>query len=434
MKYNQITYEACQPAFSKASQNARANGMPYGITITTTPNNTDVPAGAYCYQIMTKAAKWSLDCFDMDDEKLDDYIRKNSENDFIFVQYTYKELGRDDAWLQDQIRQCQGNFRKIKREILLEWTASMDESLFNEDQLMKIKEYIKEPKSRIFINNYPITFYETPDLNMNYILSCDVGGGLSHDNSVINIIHPEDFHVVGDFRNSKIDTDNFRKLIYDLMTVYFKNSVLVIERNSYGLDILQILMKDQIIEPRMYREPRVSLGEKTQTDGFTVKRKTQTIIYGVDTNINSRNSMMDILQALVDTEYDKFVSPNIYSDLCTLQRKKNGKIEHSSTGHDDSLMAYLIFRYAVYYGKCFRDRFGIAPIPTRTNVRTVSSVGDMSRITKILEEATKADNLSVMTDNPIYKNLLDQKRKIDSQNPDTQSQSILIDQILKLNE
>jgi hypothetical protein len=85
---------------------------------------------------------------------------------------------------------------------------------------------------------YPVYFYETPDVNLNYVLSCDVGGGLSHDSSVINIIHPGDFRIVGDFRNNKIDTDNFKKLIYGIMTLYLPNSILIIERNSYGLNII----------------------------------------------------------------------------------------------------------------------------------------------------------------------------------------------------
>ena len=61
------------------------------------------------------------------------------------------------------------------------------------------------------------------------------------------------------------------------MTFYFQNSLLVIEKNSYGLNVIQSLMKNPKIEPRMYRETKEQLGQKTQRDGFNVKRKTQTI-------------------------------------------------------------------------------------------------------------------------------------------------------------
>lgn len=169
-------------------------------------------------------------------------------------------------------------------------------------------------------------------------------------------------------------------------------------------------MKDHRIEPRMYREPRQTMGEKKQKDGFTVKSKTSTIIYGVDTNVVTRKQMFDMLPEIVDTEYDKFVSPNVYSDLASLEKKKNGKIEHSASGHDDSLMAYLIFRFAVFHGRCFKDRFGINPVPSRMNVKVVSSAGDFSKIEKILATAVSAENMTNMSD--AYLKLAEQESKL----------------------
>lgn len=411
MKFNNLTYLSCLPAWKKASENAKKHGTPYGITIITTPNNLDTPAGAYCHQMIQMAAKWVFECFDFSDTELDTFLESNSQNNYFFVQYTYKELGRTDEWLRVMIRECNNDLAKVKREILLEWPFSSDASVLSEEQLDKIHQFIKQPLTRLLVNNYVINMYEAPDVNLNYILSCDVSGGLSRDNSVINIIHPEDFRIVGDFVNNKIDTDSFRKLISTLMTVYFRNALLVIERNSYGLNILQNLMKDPRIEPRMHREDRETLGEKKQANGFTVKQKTKTIAYGVDTNSVTRKQMFDLLPEIVDTEYDKFVSPNIYDNLASLEKKKNGKIEHSSSGHDDSLMAYLIFRYAVFHGKCFRDRFGISPIPSRMNVKSESSSADIMKITSIIQNANNTA-ANIASDNATFNYIREQQAKI----------------------
>lgn len=435
MKYNQITYEACLPAYKRASENAKKYGSPYGITITTTPNNLDVEAGAFCYSMIQQAARWNLECFDLSDSELNTFISDNSQNDFLFVQYSYLELGRDDAWLQEMIRQCNGNRAKIKREILLDWPKSMDTSVFNEEQLDKIHEFIKTACCHIFALNkrFSIDFYETPDLNRNYILSCDVSGGLSKDNSVINIIDPEDFRIVGDFRNSKIDTDSFRELIQELMTIYFRNAYLVIEKNSYGLNIIQTLMKNPQIEPRMYRDNKETLGEKKTQNGFVVKQKTKTVSYGVDTNTVTRKQMIDMLPELVDTEYDKFVSPHLYEDLATLERKKTGKIEHSASGHDDSLMAYLIFRWAVYYGRCFKDKFGISPIPSRMNVKVVSSSEGINRIETIIQQAMTADTTTNFSENQMYNSLLNQSMKLKEDNEAGQQMNMFL-RIANLNK
>ena len=351
----------------------------------------DVPAGNFCKtKVIDKAARWLFQCFDMTDDELDDYIQKNSQNNFLYVEYSYKELGRDDAWLEEMVRDCHGNLAKIKREILLEWPKSMENSVFNEEQLDRISQFVKEESSIIRVNNYPVSFYETPDLAINYIISCDVGGGLGHDSSAMNIIHPEDFRIVGDFVSNKIDTESFKRLIRELMTTWLPNSLLVVERNSYGLNILDSLMKEPKIEPRMFRFPRESLGEKTQKDGFTVKRKTNNIIYGVDTNTATRKQMMDLLPEIVDTEYDKLCSPNIYKNISCLERKKTGKIEHADGQHDDSLMAYLIFRWAVFHKQWFSQK-GISAIPTRSNVKTVSSSHDMRKIERLLMQMQKLD-------------------------------------------
>lgn len=177
--------------------------------------------------------------------------------------------------------------------------------------------------------------------------------------------------------------------------------------------MIQTLMKEPQIESRMYREKKEALGEKKTQNGFTVKQKTNTVSYGVDTNNITRKQMLDMLPEIVETEYDKFISPNIYDDLATLERKKTGKIEHSSSGHDDTLMAYLIFRWAVFYGKCFRDRFGISPIPSRMNVKVVSSTENINKITEIIAAANNAEMKTTMSmNNPMYRALYEQEQKI----------------------
>lgn len=404
---------AMLPAWQTASSNAKKNNSPYGITITTTPNNLDVPHGAFCKKIIDNAAPFTYECFDMTDEQLDDYIQANSQNNFLSVQYTYTELGKDQAWFEKCVRDFQGDLSKIKREILLEWPRSTESAVFSEAQLENLYHFVvKDPLSRIMVDNkYLINFYDRLDLNKNYILSCDVSGGLANDNSVICIIDPETFKAIGYFKNNKIDTDSFKKLIYTLMTLYFKNAYLVIENNSYGLSILDSLMKDPVIEPRMYREVKEAMAEKTQKDGFTVKRKTKNLAYGVNTNITTRKMMYDLLMSIVNDEADLIIAPELYYDISMLERKKNGKIEAMEGKHDDCLMAYLIFRYAVFYGKCFQERFGIAPIPTRGNVKVVSNKQSLEQMERLIMNNSISSSFQ---DSEVYKNLLIRQQQLNN--------------------
>ena len=68
---------------------------------------------------------------------------------------------------------------------------------------------------------------------------------------------------------------------------------------------------------------------------------------------------MQILRDRMDNHKAKFISPIIYNELCTLEVKKNGKIEHSATAHDDQIFSYLMALYVWYEGKDLMERYGL---------------------------------------------------------------------------
>ena len=437
LKYNDIVYKACLPAYQRASENAAKNGKPYGMILITTPNTKDKEGspGKFCWDLIQDAAKWNTDCFDFTDHELDEFIQSNSKNNFIFVQYTYLELGRDEKWLNEVIRSMNNDTATVKREILLDWPRSQEGSVFSEDDLDKIAAFIRPPKMTIYGLNkrFPIYFYETPDFNLNYILSCDVSGGLSQDNSTIDIIHPEDFRIVGTFRNNKIDVPTFKDLLKELMTLYFRHSLLVVERNYCGIAILQDLMKDPIIEPRMYREYKMAAAEKKTVSGVVVKQKSKVLVYGVDTTAKSREQMHDILRQIVENEYDKIISQDLYDEIAGLEIR-NGRVDHRVGGHDDSLMAYLVFRWAVTYGTCFRDKFGIYPSPSKINVRVVSSSENLSKIQTIIENANRAEASTNLNNSIWYNRLFEQDQRLKAQDTEKNDHATLLDNFLKWNK
>src|SRR5690554_5307030 len=166
--------------------------------------------------------------------------------------------------------------------------------------------YVEEPTMTLRVKNYFIDFYEKPNFLANYIISVDVAGGLERDFSAFSIIAPDDFRIVGDFRSNKIGVDDYKLLLEELMTTFFSNAILIIERNSYGLPMIQYFMKIPNIERRMYRELNKSAGQRKQKDGLNVVSKTRNFIYGVDTTKKSRDLMFELLPSIIDNEGYKF--------------------------------------------------------------------------------------------------------------------------------
>lgn len=389
---NQIIYDACFPAWKTAAENAAKNNVPYGIHITTTPNNIDTDSGNHCYNFIQDACPFNYKFYDMTEEEIKKVL-DGYNKPFVFIQYTWQEIGRTEKWYKD-MQKGMSNYLKFKREVDLKWTKSRDDSIFTESQLERIEKFTKQPLYTMFIENRMINFYETPDIRKRYILSCDVSGGLEQDNSVITFISPDDFRVVGDFSNSKIDTDSFEDLIKKLIKNYFVNSLLVIERNSYGKNILDALMKDPKIEPRLYRDKREKTAEKTTERGINVKTKREMIVYGVNTDVESRKKMFDLLPHIVNEEYESIVSPLLARDIANLVELPNGKIAAGKGCHDDSLMSYLIFRYAVHDGGPFFQTFGIDKIPSSSGAEKETTTTSALRISRQLLNMQKRDNVS----------------------------------------
>ena len=95
-------------------------------------------------------------------------------------------------------------------------------------------------------------------------------------------------------------------------------------------------------------------------NGMTMQKTTRKVkVYGFDETKNSRELLMGILRDRMDNHKAKFISPIIYNELCTLEVKKNGRIEHSANAHDDQIFSYLMALYIWYEGKDVMERYGL---------------------------------------------------------------------------
>lgn len=355
LKYNEIMYCAGIPAASQAKLEAIAHNKNYGITITTTPNNIDLPESIWCREVLIGQSCNFDEVFFYDHnlKEISEYIDKKSDNNFVYIEFSYKELGKDEKWYKQQCRDLQNNLLKIKRELLLEWTRSSDVAVYSEEQLESIAVHVKEPVNKIrLLKYYTIDLYkENIDFTKCYIIGCDVAAKTDNDASTICIIDPYSYEVIGEFRENKIDSEDMKHLLFELISMYFFNSILVIE-NNIGEHLLDYLMRTSVSK-NIYYEYKTKLASKIEVSKKEIvhsKTKKRTIDYGVCTTKESRPLMLDILDNTIYESPELLATPNLYSDIKGLERNKQGKIEHCRGGHDDSLFAYLIARYVLIYG------------------------------------------------------------------------------------
>jgi hypothetical protein len=430
LKYNEIMYCAGIPAASQAKLEAIRNNKNYGITITTTPNNIDLPESIWCREVLIGQACIFDENFFYDHtlEEIDDYIKKKSDNNFVYIEFSYKELGKDEKWFKEQCRDLQNNLLKIKRELLLEWTRSSDIAVYSEEQLEAISQHIKEPVSKIrLLKYYTINLYRNDiDFKKVYIIGCDVAAKTDGDASTLCIMDPYTFEIVGEFRENKIDSEDFKHLIEELITRYFFNSLLVVE-NNIGQHILDYLMRTPVAK-NVYYEYKTKLASKIEQSKKEIihsKTKKKTVTYGVCTTKESRPLMLDILDNTVYESPELLATPNLYSDIKGLERNKQGKIEHGPGGHDDSLFAYLVARYVLVYGTNLA-RF-MLPINGRTPEERNKRIARMSYS---LSEANKSVTQKY---NGIAKSIIEEDEKHNEELEISRSKNIsFFNKILKI--
>lgn len=366
--YNDIVYLSATPAFKTASMNAKRNGAPYGILITTTPGDLTTEEGKDAFEMKEAATNFDESWYDMTPQHLNELMAKNDSSSFVYIRYTYQQLGSGEEWFRQIVIDMKKNWSAIRREVLLEWSKASDNSPFKKEDLNIVKSLIKEPIRTIMLcGYYQFNIYENLNPKFPPLIGVDVSGGFKRDSSTITVVDSSTTRVVADMNCNYISTVDLAKVIYELVTKYMNNAVVNIERNGgYGASVLSKLITTSIKKNLFYEIKDKVIEERS--NGMNTVRKTQkTKVYGLDSSKAVRELLMQILRERMEYHKDKFISPILYKELETLEVKKNGKIEHSSTGHDDQVFSYLLALYIWYEGKDVMERWGIQKKTIKTD-------------------------------------------------------------------
>jgi hypothetical protein len=316
-------------------------------------NSQDDPSGEFAYMVRNGALHFRLEFYDYGPAKVRQMIDEQAEYNFLYAEYQYWEIGRDEAWFKEQCRELLNDQVKIKREILLVWPMSTDGSVFAEEQLDVLSKYKAEvvatmpvrPRKGNAPPNLEFLFTEMPDPSVPYILSIDTSGGVGRDYTAFTLSHPDDMRTVGTMKTNTADDEALRALSEHIVVDLFPKCVVIVERNYLGIVVINHLLKVPGVEPRMFYLEKEKEAERT-IGKMVVKSRKKVRVYGVDTTADSREAMFRHLFQIVDELPALLRSEAIQDEIRTLQRKKTGKIEHRSGFHDDQLMSWLIAVYA----------------------------------------------------------------------------------------
>ena len=367
--YNQTIYNAAIPAFSTAAQNAKANGAPYGILLTTTPGFLTTDSGQFAYKVRNNATPWSELYYDKSVAEIYNIINTNNASNFFMIRYTYQQLGADPDYFRRMVIELQKDYVAIRREVLLQWETAASDCPFSEEELEIIKAHCHDPIQTLLFGRhgqYQYHWYSMPT-DAVPIIGVDVSGASWKDASAITVIDSRTTNVIGTFNCNYIPGDDLAELIYQLVTNYMPNAVINIERNGgFGTNVIQRLCKTSI-KKNLYWTIKDKVIEE-QFNGIRAVKKTARVrVYGTDSTKDVRARLIEILYGRVNMHKDKFIAPILYNELTTLQVKKNGKVEHSDNAHDDQLFSYMHALYVWYDGENLAERYHIQKNTIKTD-------------------------------------------------------------------
>lgn len=355
--FNSAIYTAATPAYQTAKEKAIKNGIPYGITITTTPGDLATPHGAYAYKFMQSCITFDESMYDLKGKKLFDLLyRTKDKMPFLFIQFYYWQLGKTDEWYQAVYKDLNDPLR-ARREYLLEWIDTNGNSPFDPDDVALIGEIARKreaSREHIMINKYfRLNVYEKYKGKKPVIIGVDVAGGLGRDSSAVVVVNPETLRPMAIFNSNMITSKDLQKFIVTLVQKVYPNCIITIENNSVGQPLIDNL-RDTPIAHKLYREKKKKEIQKGVTN-FSHSTTREVMVYGHNTNNVTRAQMMDNLENIVRNSHTHVGYPELYEEIRFLEVRGN-RIDHSPASHDDTVMAYMGALWIVKYGKGLKGK------------------------------------------------------------------------------
>lgn len=364
-----VTYPVLSGTMTRAIAQAREAGLPNGVIITTTAGRLEAESCQYCMGMIDRCVPFTESFYDCKNKKeLDELISMNSTNKMVYAQFSYLQLGLTDEWLHDAIARSNATRDAILREYLCIRTSGVDNSVIPLHLLEKIKASMKDPVHIQTVNSrYIFKWYVKPEevlnnKNTTIVMGLDTSENIGKDFTSLVMLDARDMSVICTARCNEADLIRLALYIGEFMSKY-SNTFLVPERKSTASMMIALIcseLRKNGINPwtRIYNGIvqnkdnkeflEVDLSDITLEDSAYKKYLGFTTTGFGDTSRNALYS--NTLMKTVELNYSRMHDTTLITELSSLAQK-NGRIDHSASGHDDTVISYLLGCWFIFFAK-----------------------------------------------------------------------------------
>jgi hypothetical protein len=326
--YIDTAWTSMVPALSTNQMQARKMGIPYGTVVLSTPNKT-IGVGQWYFERYLRAISG------------DDIFKP-----FVIHWKMISELADDPEWYDTQCRLFDNDAKKIAQELELKFLPA-EGSFFEANTVEKMQDSSKKPIEKLKLYNGEVWVFQRSIPETTYIIGVDTAPEHGTDKSAISVWNYQTLEQVWEYQG-KCKVLDFVNVV-KFAAASYKNSVIVVESNSYGNQVVEHLNASEY-GPQLYKE----------------KRGQNTLIPGLSNNSKTRPLMIDALYSYI-TQYPESVqSERLALELTGLVSKANGKVEADAGCTDDIALSAAL---------CFYVRKYDPPLALQMNMTDGSVIG-----------------------------------------------------------
>lgn len=334
-------WTAAAPSMSTARMQAKLNGYPPIIVISSTPNGV-FGDGEFFYQMWKNSAKLEQ-LYDKEANTFvsnpDEVLRSGLCNAFVGIFKHWSEIpGKDEAWYADQKRLLNFNKRKIQQELDCIFLSS-EKCIFDDTILENLVPMHAVRKTLLPHNTWLQEYLEEYDTGETYIIGVDTAS-TGTDRSAFSIWAGTDFIQVAQFADKITVIEHYLEIIHAAVLYLLSKNInssnikLAIERNSFGIKVCQDLLLEKYNSSITPYEDMVI---------FTTKKEDESDpIPGIWTDRNTKNIMLDEFTKVILERPDAIKAYDLIAEMHTIERNNSGGFGSRGSNHDDVFMSAML--------------------------------------------------------------------------------------------
>lgn len=424
--FTDVTVPAAASAMDAAIDQARKNGIPNGKIFTTTAGKINSRSGHYFYyNIFRPAAKWDEVFYDCQNKAalhkmVNEMSKSRQREDGVALDklapslaiagvFSHRQLGYTDEWLYGKIRASRADGEAADRDYFNRWTFGGLKSPFSADVTQNIlhserpHDWVEITDTGFIIRWYkPKEDFERYTNNTHLAIGLDTSDAIGRDGISLVFLDQQDLSVAAVANINNASIPKVATFVAKVLIKYV-NTTLVIEKKSSAqtfIDTCITLLAAAGIDPLARIYNRVVDDKSTRTNDWELLKRTPVgrrndtfydrwrAQFGFNTSGASRDLLYSTVLVSAAKHSASLICDSTLSEELRSLEIRNGRIDHSASGHDDTVIAWLLCHWFFMYGKNLQH-YGI---DTRKMMLKVGKNGEVAS-PEIIKEREYQENL-----------------------------------------